>query len=90
MKQETVRIKITLKVWWRDATLLVYFIFSSTYTHSITFIQYINLSPFAEVPLHLLIAGQEKHPWGAELKIELGTALEQADALPFELRRTLF
>jgi hypothetical protein len=33
-------------------------IFYSTYIHSITFIQYIHPSPFAEVPLHLLIATQ--------------------------------
>jgi hypothetical protein len=48
-----------LKVWWQDATLFVYFsyfITYSTYIHSITFIQYIYLSPFAEVSLHLFIA----------------------------------
>ncbi len=33
-------------------------IFSSTYIHSITFIQYIHPSPLAKVPLHLLNAGQ--------------------------------
>jgi hypothetical protein len=33
-------------------------IFYSTYNHSITFIQNIHPSPFAEDPLHLLIAGQ--------------------------------
>ncbi len=33
-------------------------IFFSTYNHSITFIQNIHPSPFAEDPLHLLIAGQ--------------------------------
>jgi hypothetical protein len=31
----------------------------------------------------------EKPPWDAEPKIELGPALQQADALPTELRRTL-
>jgi hypothetical protein len=47
-----------LKGWWHDATLFVYFdIYISQYIHSITFIQYIHPSPFAEVPLHLLIAG---------------------------------
>jgi hypothetical protein len=35
------------KVWWRDATLFVYFIFC-TYIHSVTFIQYTHPSPFVE------------------------------------------
>ena len=48
----------TLKVWWHDAIFLFILIFSSTYIQSITFIQYIHRSPFAEVPLHLLNAGQ--------------------------------
>jgi hypothetical protein len=33
-------------------------IFSRTYTHSITLIQDIHPSPFAEAPFHLLIASQ--------------------------------
>jgi hypothetical protein len=49
-------LKIKLKVWWHDATLLVYFSYIITYIHSITFIQYIYPLPFAEVSLHLLIA----------------------------------
>jgi len=72
--------------------MILFLIFSSTYIHSITFIQYIHPSPLAEVPLHLLIAGHlkwEKPPWGAEPGIELGLALKQADALPFELCRIL-
>jgi hypothetical protein len=40
------------------AKFLYICIFYSTYNHSITFIQYIHPSPFAEVHLHLLIAGQ--------------------------------
>jgi hypothetical protein len=53
-------------------------------------IQYTHPSPFAVVPLHLLIAGQLSGPlWGAELSIELGPALQQADALLTSLRRTL-
>jgi hypothetical protein len=36
----------------------IYLIFSSTYNQSITFIKYIHPSPFAEVPLLILIAGQ--------------------------------
>ncbi len=47
---------ICLKVWWQDATLLVYFSYFTTYIHSITIIQYIYPSPFTEVSLHLLIA----------------------------------
>jgi hypothetical protein len=31
----------------------------------------------------------EKPPWGAEPKMELGPALQQVDALPSDLRRTL-
>jgi hypothetical protein len=59
-------------------------LFYSTYIHSITFIQYIYPTSFAEVPLHLLIAGQlsgKNLPWGAEQRIELGPAIQQADAL---------
>ncbi len=38
-------------------TVVFILIFYGTHIHSITFIQYIHPSPFAEVPLHLLIAG---------------------------------
>jgi len=54
--------------------------------------QYMHPSPFAEVPFHFLIAGQlsGKNPsWGAEPRIELGPALQRADALPTDLRHTL-
>ncbi len=44
------------KVWWQDATLFVYFSYFITYLHSITFIQYIYPSPFAEASLHFFIA----------------------------------
>jgi|688.fasta_scaffold1270138_2 hypothetical protein len=56
----------------------------STYIQSITFIQNIHLSPFAEVPLYLLIAGQisgKKFPGGVEPRVEHGPALQQADVL---------
>jgi hypothetical protein len=43
-------------------------------------------SPFAEVPLH---RQSFHHGKGAEASFELGTALQQADALLTELRRTL-
>jgi hypothetical protein len=63
-----------------------------TVIHSITFIQYIYPSPFAEASLHFLIAcllSGETPPYGAEPGIELGPALQQADALPTEPRRTI-
>jgi hypothetical protein len=79
-----------LKVWWQDATLLFIFIFY----HIHTFIQsqYIHPSPFAEASLHFFIALSAqwgKPPCGAEPRIELGPALQQADALPTEPRRTI-
>ncbi len=40
----------------RMPLFFVYFSYFITYIHSITFIQYIYLSPFAEVSLHLLMA----------------------------------
>jgi hypothetical protein len=46
-------------------------------------VQYIHPSPFSEVPLHFLIAGQLSGKLG-------GPALLQANALPTELRRTHF
>ena len=39
--------------------------------------------------LHRLLAQAEKPPGGAELRFELRPALQQADALLSELRRTL-
>jgi hypothetical protein len=39
--------------------------------------------------LHRLSAQWEKPPCGAEPGIELGPALQQADALPIEPRRTI-
>jgi hypothetical protein len=53
---------------------------------------YIHPSPFAEASLHFLIAlvlSGEKPPCGAEPRIELGPAFQQADALPTEPRRTI-
>jgi hypothetical protein len=57
------------------------------YIHSFTFIQYIHLSAFAEVPLHFLIAGQLT--WDAKPRVGLGPASQQADALPTELHSSL-
>jgi hypothetical protein len=63
-----------------------------TYIHTITFIQYIYPSPFAEASLHFFIACVAQWgepPCGAEPRIELGPALQQADALPTEPRHTI-
>jgi len=84
-----------LKVWWQDATLfdLFYdFWLYSTYIHTITFVHYSHPSPVAEVHLqfpHCLRAQWEKPPWGAEPRFELGPAIQQASALPIELRCSL-
>ncbi len=69
---------------------LFLFIFHSlyhTYNHPITFIQYIRrgLSPSP----HRLTAQWDRPPCGAEPRIELGPAFQQADALPTEPRRTV-
>ncbi len=74
--------------------LCLFFIFCNihTFIHSITFIDYIYPLPFAEASLHFLITcllSGETPPCGAEPRIELGPALQQADALPTEPRRTL-
>jgi hypothetical protein len=71
--------------------LFIFHILRYTYINLITFIQHICPSPFAEVSLHLFIALKlsGKPPCGAEPRIELGPALQQADALPTEQRRTL-
>ncbi len=82
-----------LNVWWHDATLFVYFsyffiTYIHSFIHSITFIQYIYPSPFAEASLHFLIAcllSGETPPCGAEARIELKPALQQVgtQTLPY-------
>ncbi len=72
--------------------LFLYYIFYiynlHTYIHSITFIQYIYPSPFAGASLHLLITWKLSGKTLQEVpRIELGPALQQADALPTEPRR---
>jgi hypothetical protein len=53
----------------------------------------IHPSPFAKARLlvssSLLRSAREEPPCDAEQRIELGPALQQVDALPTELRRTL-
>ena len=67
--------------------LFLYFITFIQDNHPITFIQYIRrgLSP----SLHRSVAQWERPPCGAEPRIELGPALQQADALPTGPRRTI-
>jgi hypothetical protein len=81
------------KGWWQDATLFVYFSYFLTFIYSFNHIQTVHLSiairrglsPF----LHCLSAQWETLHCGAEPRIELGPALQQADALPTEPRRTI-
>jgi hypothetical protein len=69
------------KVWWHYATLFNIYYFYNTIIHSLP-------KPF--LYLHRFSAQQEKPPQGAaEPRIELGPALQQADALRTELRYTL-
>ncbi len=69
--------------------LFLFFVNFNNHSHSAI----IHPSPFAVARLlvssSLLRSAREKPPWGAEPRIELGPALQQADALPTELRRTL-
>ncbi len=55
--------------------------------------KFIHPSPFAEACLlvssSILRSAREEPPWDAEPRIELGPALQQAVALPTELRRIL-
>jgi len=69
-----------------SATLFLYFLYF--------FVQYIHsyIHPFAEGPLLLLHCSSLSRgpPWGTEPGFELGPAVQQADALLSELRRTPF
>ena len=60
---------------------LYIFLFLLQYIHSYNH----SLITFADALLHIFIAAP---PWGAEQRFELGPALEQASALPTELRFT--
>jgi hypothetical protein len=81
-----------LKVLWHAALLFV-LIFSSTYIHSITLIQYLYSSVAtrqgSSPSPHRWSDFWEKPPWGAELGIELGSTLQHADVLPSKLCRAL-
>jgi hypothetical protein len=78
---------------WQDATLFVYFSnFFSTYIHSFH-IHTIHLSVAIHWGLspspHRFKAQWEDPPCGAEPRIELGPALQQAGVLPTEPPRTI-
>ncbi len=83
-----------LKVWWQDVTLFCFFfIFYNMHTfiqsHSYnTFIHRHSLRPLS-ILIACLLSG-ETPPCGAEPWIELGPALQQADALPTEPSRATF
>jgi hypothetical protein len=92
--EKHIQLLAKIKVWWQDAILFVYFSYFITYIHSsdhIHTILYIYPPPFAEASLHLLIALSSvgKTSCGAESRIKLGPAFQQADALPTEPRRTV-
>ena len=80
-----------LKVWWHYATLLTFIIFidqsHSTIIHS--FILHYSAEACFFVSSSLLRSARDEPPCGAEPGIELGPALQQADTLSTELRRTL-
>ncbi len=71
----------------------IFFITCIHYIHSFNHIHTIHLSIAIRWGLspspHRLKAQWEDPPCGAELRIELGPALQQADALPTEPRRTI-
>jgi hypothetical protein len=73
--------------------LLLWYFLIHTYIQSIIFIQYIHPSPFAEVPLRLLIASQpqwEKNlPRVPRRESNPGLPYSKPGALLSELRRTL-
>ncbi len=75
-------VHIQTNVWWHYASLLVYIPMIAHTFHQI--IQYIHSSPFAEVPLHLLIASKLR----LKNLTEPGLPFQQAVALT-ELLRTL-
>ncbi len=97
MSRETISsvMAFNVKVWWWLPHFIFFFVFFNTClpNHIHTIIQYSHPSPFAEASLNFLIAlvlSGEKPPWGAELRFDLGSALQQqASALPTEPRCTL-
>ncbi len=77
-------INVFSKVWWHQPLFFfIFYIFSRT-IHSI-------IHPFAEGPLLFPHCSSLSRgpPWGAEPVFKLGPAVQQADELLSELRRTL-
>ncbi len=81
-----------IKVWWHDATL--FFFLFVLYFHKFRPLHSYSTFIRSDSPRFLsisssLVSSEGKPPYGAKPRIELGPALQQADALPSELRRTL-
>ncbi len=76
-----------LKVWWPYATLFVHLVFFLQYIHSYNCL----FITFTEGHLHIFTAAGSMGGTSmvAEPRIELRPALQQASALPSELRCTL-
>ncbi len=73
------------KVWWHYATLFkIYYFLTLIYA-----LQSHSVHPSVFLNPHRVFAQQGEPPWDAEPRFELGPALQQADALPTELRRIL-
>jgi hypothetical protein len=77
------REEIFRNVWWHVATLLFILIFSTTYINSITFLHCIHPSPFRRG------SSPSPHHWSAQWEKPPLGALQQADAVPIEVRHTL-
>jgi hypothetical protein len=82
------------KVWWQDATLFcLFFIFYNihTFIQSHSYITFIHRHSLRLLSISSSLSAQwGTPPCAAEPRIELGPALQQADALPTEPRRIIF
>jgi hypothetical protein len=74
-----------LKVWWHAATLFIYF---DIYRAYIQYFLYIILVECHSWSPHCFRSVEGLLVWGAEPRFELGPAIQQADALLSEPRRT--
>jgi len=75
--------------WFIFSYFFITYVHSFNHIHTVpTFIHRHSLRPLSPFP-HRLYAQWETPLCGGELRIELGSALQQAHALPTELRRTL-
>ncbi len=82
---------IQLKVWWYDATLFVYYLvqYIHSFHHIHTVHSSVTIRRSSSPSSHGWSAQWEKPPWGAEPRIKLGPASQQAESLPTELPNTL-